>query len=120
MNHLKSLRRRLTDDEGGWALVTALMLMVVRVVAGLSLMSAIDTQTTSSATERHGETAFNLAEGALNAQLFALSRDWAGRGMAANAAANTAANPYPAWCTPASTSSRCPSSPALTSAFERM
>jgi hypothetical protein len=37
--------------------------------------------------------------------------------MAANAAANTAANPYPAWCTPASTSTRCPSSPALTSAF---
>jgi Tfp pilus assembly protein PilX len=117
MNYLRSVRRRLAEDEGGWALITALMLMVVMVVGGLSLMSAIDTQTSSSATERHRETAFNLAEGALNAQLFALSRDWAGKGMAANAAANTAANPYPAWCTPASTSSRCPSGPALTSAF---
>jgi Tfp pilus assembly protein PilX len=117
MNHLRSICHRLTQDEGGWALVTALMLMVVMVVGGLSLMSAVDTQTNSSGVERQRETAFNLAEGALNAQLFALSRDWAGRGMAANAAANTAANPYPAWCTPASTSARCPSSPALTSAF---
>src|SRR3954451_8196554 len=117
MTDLRSVRRRLAEDEGGWALLTALMLMVVMIIGGLSLMSAIDTQTNSSAVERHRETAFNLAEGALNAQLFALSRDWAGKGMAADAAANTAANPYPAWCTPASTSSRCPSSPALTSAF---
>jgi Tfp pilus assembly protein PilX len=117
MNHLRSVRRRLARDEGGWALVTALMLMAVMVVGGASLMAAVDTETGSSKVERQRETAFNLAEAALNAQLFALSRDWAGKGMAANAAANTAANPYPAWCTPASTSSRCPSSPALTSAF---
>ena len=117
MNHLRSVRRRLAQDEGGWALLTALMLMMVMVIGGASLMAAVDTETNSSAVERQRETAFNLAEAALNAQLFALSRDWAGKGMAANAAANTAANPYPAWCTPASTSSRCPSSPALTSAF---
>jgi|tagenome__1003787_1003787.scaffolds.fasta_scaffold20937143_2 Tfp pilus assembly protein PilX len=117
MNHLRSVRRRLAEDEGGWALVTALMLMVVMVIGGASLMAAVDTETNSSKVERQRETAFNLAEAALNAQLFALSRDWAGKGMAANAAANTAANPYPAWCTPASTTSRCPSSPALTSAF---
>src|SRR4051812_17492948 len=117
MNHLRSVRRRLARDEGGWALVTALMLMAVMVVGGASLMAAVDTETNSSKVERQRETAFNLAEAALNAQLFALSRDWAGKGMAANAAANTAANPYPAWCTPASTTSRCPSSPALTSAF---
>ena len=117
MNHLRSVRRRLAHDEGGWALVTALMLMVVMVIAGTSLLAAVDTETNSSTVERQRETAFNLAEAALNAQLFALSRDWAGKGMAANAAANTAANPYPAWCTPESTSSRCPSSPALTSAF---
>lgn len=117
MNHLRSIRRRLARDEGGWALVTALMLMAVMVVGGASLMAAVDTETNSSTVERQRETAFNLAEAALNAQLFALSRDWAGKGMAANAAANTAANPYPTWCTPASTSTRCPSSPALTSAF---
>jgi Tfp pilus assembly protein PilX len=115
MNHLRYVRRRLAQDEGGWALVTALM--AVMVVGGASLMAAVDTETNSSKVERQRETAFNLAEAALNAQLFALSRDWAGKGMAANAAANTAANPYPAWCTPASTSTRCPSSPALTSAF---
>src|SRR3954454_20134643 len=117
MTDLRSVRRRLAEDEGGWALVTALMLMAVMVVGGLSLLSAVDTETSSSTVERQRETAFNLAEGAMNAQMFALSRDWAGKGMAANAAANTAANPYPAWCTPASTSSRCPSSPALMSAF---
>src|SRR3954451_6460100 len=117
MNHLRSVRRRLAEDEGGWALVTALMLMVVMVVGGASLMAALGTETSSGTVERQREPAFKLAAAALHAQLFALSRDWAGKGMAANAAANTAANPYPAWCTPASTSSRCPSSPALTSAF---
>src|SRR5215211_2704840 len=116
MTYLRSTHHRLTEDQGGSALVTAVMLMLVMLVAGLSILSAIDTQTSSSTVERQRETAFNLAEGAMNAQMFALSRDWAGKGMAANAAANTAANPYPAWCTPASTSSRCPSSPALMSA----
>src|SRR3954468_18308403 len=117
MTDLRSVRRRLTEDEGGWALLTALMLMVVMLVGGLSLLSAVDTETSSSTVERQRETAFNLAEGAMNAQMFALSRDWAGKGMAANAAANTAANPYPAWCTPASTTSRGPPRPALTAAF---
>jgi hypothetical protein len=117
MNHLRSIRRRLARDEGGWALVTALMLMAVMVAGGVSVMAAVDTQSNSSAVERQRETAFNLAEAALNAQLFLLSRDWAGKGMAANAATETAANPYPPKCTPASTSSRCPSDRALTSAF---
>jgi Tfp pilus assembly protein PilX len=123
MNHLRSARRRLARDEGGWALVTALMLMAVMMAGGVSLMAAVDTETNSSAVERQRETAFNLAEAALNAQLFALSRDWAGKGMAANAAANTAANPYPKWCTQnwppqgSTAALRCPSSPALTSAF---
>jgi type II secretory pathway pseudopilin PulG len=102
-------RPRLVEDEGGWALLTALLLMVVMLIGGLSLLRAVDTQTDSSKVERRRETAFNLAEGAMNAQMFALSRDWPGPGMASN--------PYPAWCTPSVDVSRCPSSPALTSAF---
>src|SRR3954471_11862467 len=99
------------------------MLMAVMMAGGVSLMAAVDTETNSSAVERQRETAFNLAEAALNAQLFALSRDWAGKGMAANADAQNAAHPHPQggqqnWPPQGSTAAlRCPSSPALTSAF---
>ena len=109
MNPAPIKHSRLVEDEGGWALLTALLLMVVMLIGGLSLLRAVDTQTDSSKVERQRETAFNLAEGALNAQMFALSRDWPGPGMVSN--------PYPAWCTPSVDVPRCPSSPALTSAF---
>jgi hypothetical protein len=85
------------------------LLMIVMLMAGMSLLSATDTQTASSKVERQRETSFNLAEGAMNAQMFQLSRVWPGP--------NTT-TPYPTWCTPTSASSTpCPSSPALTSAF---
>jgi hypothetical protein len=71
---------------------------------GIATVTIMDTQTQQSAQERRRETAFNLAEAALNAEVFSLARDWPGQGMAAN--------PYPT-CTPASTSPRCPAQSQL-------
>lgn len=98
--------------EDGWALVTALLLMIVMMGFGLSLLALTDTQQDVSAAERGRETAFNVAEGALNAQTYALARVWPGRG-----GASSAALAYPAACTEASVDSRCPSVATLTALY---
>jgi hypothetical protein len=74
------LLRRLRDDEGGWALVTAMILMAVMLATGVAMASFTDTQTQMSGKMRTRETAFNLAEAALNAQVFALASEWPGPG----------------------------------------
>ncbi|MDT5011616.1 MAG: hypothetical protein QOH57_3233, partial [Mycobacterium sp.] len=98
-----SLRDRVTDDRG-WALITAILLMTIMLGTVLSLATYIDGQTRQGAATRKRETAFNLTEAALNAQIFALSQDWPGTG--------STATPYPA-CTQASTGARCPNASAL-------
>ena len=104
------LRSRLRHEEGGWALVTAIILMTVMIASGLAFMSVVDTQQGASREQRERETAFNLAESALSAQLFSFSRPagWPGQGYQAN--------PYPQ-CTQASTDPRCPNDGQLRSAF---
>jgi hypothetical protein len=108
---MTSLRCRLAHDEGGWALVTAIILMSVMLATGLAFASVVDTQQGASREQRVRETAFNLAESALSAQLFSLSTPagWPGVGYA------TA--PYPT-CTQASVLvARCPNDQQLRSAF---
>ncbi|MDQ1700850.1 MAG: hypothetical protein QOF57_102 [Frankiaceae bacterium] len=100
--------RRRCSDERGWALITALILMTIMMGVGLTTYSYVDQQTNQSRVGRTRETAFNLAEAALNAQLFALSREWAGKGQVAS--------PY-APCTQASVSTRCPNAANLYSLF---
>jgi Tfp pilus assembly protein PilX len=102
------MTKRLCSDERGWALVTALILMTIMMGVGLTTFSYVDQQGNQSRIGRTRETAFNLAEAALNAQLFALSREWAGKGLASN--------PY-APCTQASVSNRCPSAANLYALF---
>jgi Tfp pilus assembly protein PilX len=102
-----NLRNRLSDrlsDDRGWALVTAILLMTIMLSTVLGVASYVDGQTKLGATSRKRETAFNLAEAAINMQVYALSRDWPGAG--------TAVVPYPV-CTQASTSTRCPNTPSL-------
>lgn len=77
---LRNLLSRLRDDEGGWALVTAMILMAVMLATGVAMASFTDTQTQMSGKMRTRETAFNLAEAALNAQVFALASEWPGPG----------------------------------------
>ena len=74
----------------------------------LATYSVVDTQQKHSADTRKRETAFNVAEAALNAQIYAMSRDWPGFG--------TAGSPYVP-CTQASTGTRCPSTQTLADLF---
>jgi hypothetical protein len=115
----RTLLSRLRDDEGGWALVTAMILMAVMLATGVAMASFTDTQTKMSGQMRTRETAFNLAEAALNGQVFALAAEWPGRGYtnptpstrrSVWSAASPAGQPY-APCTQANTSAldvRCP------------
>jgi Tfp pilus assembly protein PilX len=98
------MSNRFTDDERGWALLTAILLMTIMLGTILGVASYIDGQTKLGADSRKRETAFNITESALNAQIFALSQDWPGLGAAASQ--------YPT-CTPASTGARCPNANAL-------
>jgi Tfp pilus assembly protein PilX len=103
---------RLRSDEGGWALVTALLLMTIMLGFGLSTLTLVDTQQRQSADGRRRETAFNVAEAALNAQTYQLARNWPGKGGAANTALR-----YPSACTQASTDTRCPTTTTLQSLY---
>lgn len=94
--------------EDGWALVTALTLMLVMAVFAMGTMSLVDNEQHQSAVGRQRETAFNVAEAALNAQMFQLSRSWAGKNP------NLA---YPDRCTQASTAPQCPSAATLISLY---
>ena len=86
-------------DEQGWALMTAILLMTIMLGTILAVASYVDNQTKLGANSRKRETAFNMAEAAMNMQAYALSRDWPGVGQAAT--------PYPV-CTPATNVPRCP------------
>lgn len=93
---LDSLRRRLRREDG-WAMVTAMMVLVIMLGSSLAVAAYVDTQTGLSRQQRTRETAFNLAEAALNQQVVALGRlgSW------------SSTSPIPS-CTPAATDLRCP------------
>ena len=99
---------RLRHSDEGWVLVTAMGLMAIMLSVILATMNYVDTQTKQSKVTRTRETAFNVAEAALNAQTFALAHEWAGLGLASK--------PYPT-CTQLSTSSRCPAAATMQSLF---
>jgi Tfp pilus assembly protein PilX len=67
--------RRARADEG-FALVSAIMVLVVLIGLGLGLLLFTDTQQHSATTEQARESAYSLAEAALNAQVFQLSQNW--------------------------------------------
>jgi Tfp pilus assembly protein PilX len=97
--------RRLRGEEGGWALVTAVLLMTVMLGSALSLATYMDQLTRESGITRVRETSFNAAESALTSQVTSLtSQGWP----------RAAGDPWPA-CTPATpaTESRCPSATAM-------
>jgi hypothetical protein len=72
-SRLDHLRR-----EEGIALVTAIILMGVMLVMGLGAMTFVDAQSRLTANQRQRETAFNVGEAALNAQITQISQHWAG------------------------------------------
>lgn len=72
---LTTLRRRLAREDG-WAVVTAMILMAVMLSSAIALAALVDNQTRQSGAVRNRETAFNLGESALNAQVVSLARSW--------------------------------------------
>jgi hypothetical protein len=74
--------RGLLKQERGTAIVVAVALMMMMMVVGLAAYSFVDDQQVQTMQERHRESAFNLAEAALNSQSYVLSRRWAGSATA--------------------------------------
>jgi Tfp pilus assembly protein PilX len=96
-------------EEEGWVLVTALVLMLIMGVFATATLTLSNTETRVSASGRSRETAFNIAEAALNAQTFALTQHWPGQGGATNTAIR-----FPASCSQTSGDARCPGAASLT------
>jgi type II secretory pathway pseudopilin PulG len=67
--------RRARDDEG-FALVTSIIILTVMIGLGMGLLFLTDSQQKASAREQASESAFNVAEAALNAQIGQLSHLW--------------------------------------------
>lgn len=63
--------------------MVAMMVMAVIMSVGLGVYGYVDSQGKASATERIRESALNLAESALNEQLFLVSRNWPGQSQLA-------------------------------------
>ena len=111
MINAPTIRHRIRDERGS-ALVIAMTAMGLMLMLGLASLALTDQQTRQSAIERHRESSFNLAEGALQQQSFLLG----GRGWP-----KLAIHALPASCTPASNpgnpaNSRCPTPSSLAGA----
>ncbi len=108
------MRHSITSEHGS-ALVTALLLTMIMLTVGLAGLAQVDVQQEQSGAERVRETSFNLGEGVLNAQIFAVSRRWPGPGAGAGtpAAAPFVYGP----CTQDSISQNCPSAETIKRLF---
>jgi hypothetical protein len=96
------------QSERGSALVTAILISMLFMTLGLATLGFVDTQQSESGRERVRESSFSLAEGALNSQIYLLSRQWP----------RTAAQQYTVTCTPAtSTDVKCPDEASMVKAF---
>jgi Tfp pilus assembly protein PilX len=71
-------RIRLLHDEDGVAIIVAVVLMALMLAMGLGAVTFVDAQSKLTASQRQRETAFNVAEAALNAQITQISHHWAG------------------------------------------
>jgi len=92
------VRARLAHQRGS-ALITAVLLVGIMMILGLATASYVDGQQRDSGSERMRESAFNVAESALGAQVFQLTHTtWPSAAPAALAP----------WCDPSSPSSAVP------------
>ena len=69
-------------DEDGVAMIIAVLILFVVLAIGAALLSSAIGQQRSSFNEQSSETAYSLAEAALNAEVFALSQQWPTNGDA--------------------------------------
>ncbi len=100
---------RLSDTRGN-ALVVALIVLTLLLAFGLALLSQVDGEQQEDGRQRARESSFQVAEGALNAQIFQLSTRWP-----------DAATPYPAFCDKDHMDDGdCPSENAMPSTFNNV
>jgi Tfp pilus assembly protein PilX len=100
--------RRRFEREDGAAIVVAMLVMMIFAVTGLATLRFVDTQQRESGRERTRESSFALAEGALSAQIYTLSK---ADGWPANSE-----RPYNS-CTSAGGDDRCPTAGEVSDAF---
>ncbi len=106
---------RRASNEQGFALVTAIILLSVMMGLGLGLLLLTDNQQKASASEQASESAFNVAEAALNAQVGQLSRAWPSKVGEAYPERCTATESSPTGCpTPGSLNAGYPSAGTTT------
>ena len=67
---------RMSAREDGWVLVSAIVLMAIMLSVGLAAFKFVDTGQTRSRESRERESSLSLAEAALYAQGFALTKNW--------------------------------------------
>jgi hypothetical protein len=67
---------RMPNREDGWVLVSAIVLMAIMLTVGLASFAFVDTNQKRSRESRERESSLSLAEAALYAQGFALTRNW--------------------------------------------
>lgn len=100
-------------DERGSALMVAIIMLFVILGLGTALMTTAKGQQEASGNEVNGESAYSMAEAALNAQIYALSVKW----PTATNAPTPGSSPdlgYPTSCNAASNgTSYCPSTSDL-------
>ena len=96
---------RLLRNESGSTLIAAVLIVFGMLAFGLALVAQADTQSQTSARERTRESSFNLAEGAMNAQILQLTRSWASSASA------------PSYCDPSVVHSGCPDATALSGGY---
>jgi Tfp pilus assembly protein PilX len=98
---------RLQKQQEGSALVIAILAMATMLSLGLATLAFSDGQRQLAAGERVRESAFNLAEAALNGQVFVVSQRWPGSSGSA----------LPASCPSATTVTNCPDPATINGQF---
>lgn len=76
------MRRHELHDEGGWMLVTSMMVLATMLTIALTSFVVVDRGQKHSLDQRQRESALNLAEGVLYSQGFALAQKWPGNVVA--------------------------------------
>jgi Tfp pilus assembly protein PilX len=104
-------RRHTLASESGNALISALLIMALMAMFGMALLATVDTQQRESGRERQRESAFQMSEAVLNAQIYRLSSRWPA--SSTGSVTDSVGLPYPDACTNTSTSADCPNGTAL-------
>jgi hypothetical protein len=82
--------------QDGSAIVTAMLVMFLFMMLGVTTLTLVDSQQKESGRERVRESSFALSEGVLNSQIYLLSRQWPGEATQAyngQCTVATSANP---------------------------